>query len=115
MYSSDKTKIEENKIAVALKLKKLMLNEDEIPKISDFINNKLTKHNVLTFYSLANLYKLATISETSLMYIERCFLMVVENQNYLHLDFNLVAKLLSSSELNIDSEVETTTRLKHNN
>ena len=32
--------------------------------------------------------------------------MVVETKNFLHLDFNLIAKILSSSELNIHSEVE---------
>ena len=32
--------------------------------------------------------------------------MVVETQNFLHLDFSLVAKILVSSKLDIHSEVE---------
>ena len=51
-------------------------------------------------------------------FIERCFPIVVDNQNYLHLDFSLVAKILSSSELNIHSEIEVfkaaITWIKHN-
>ena len=117
-YISDNTKIEENELAVTFKLNKLMLNEVENQKISDFLKNKVTKDNVLTVYSLAKLYKLPTISELSLIYIERCFPMVVETQNYLHLEFGFIAKILSSSELNIHSEVEIfnalITWLKHN-
>ena len=45
--------------------------------------------------------------------------MVVETQNFLHLDFNLMLKILASSKLNIHSEVEifnaVITWLKHNN
>ena len=44
--------------------------------------------------------------------------MVVETQNFLHLNFKLVEKILASSELNIHSEVEVfnaaITWLKHN-
>ena len=44
--------------------------------------------------------------------------MVVETQNFLHLDLSNVAKILASSELNIHSEVEifnaVITWLKHN-
>ena len=95
-----------------------MLNKDERLKMFDFIKDKMTNKNVIIFYSLAKLYKKGIISKSSLLYIERCFSMVVETQNFLHLDFNLVAKILASSELNIHSEVEifnaVITWLKHN-
>ena len=83
-----------------------MLNENESLKISDYLKDKMTIDNAPFFYSLANLYKLATAFEFSLSYIQRCFAMVVESQNFLHLDFNLVAKILDSSELNVQSEVQ---------
>ena len=83
-----------------------MINKEESLEIFNLIKDKMTMHNVLTFYSLAKLYKLPTVFEKSLLYIERCFQMVVKTQNYLHLDFSIVAKILSSSELNIHSEVE---------
>ena len=111
-------RIEEDELSVALKLNKLMLNEDENLKVLNWMKDKVAKNNVLTIYSLAKLYKLANFSDSSLLYIERCFQIVVETQNFLHLDFNLVVKILSSSELNIHSEVEVFNSaiawLKHN-
>ena len=83
-----------------------MLNEHENQTISNFRKVKMTVHNVVTFYSLAKLYNLALIFASSMSFIERLFPMIVETQNFLHLDFNLVAKILDSSELNIHSEVE---------
>ena len=83
-----------------------MINKDKRLKIFDFIKDKMSKDNVLTFYSLAKLYKLDIIYKSSLLYIERCFPMVVENRNSMHLDFSVVTKILESFELNIHSEVE---------
>ena len=108
----------ENEFVVTLKLNKMMLNEQESQKIFKILKDKMTTHNVLTFYSLAKIYKLGIISESGLLYIERCFPMVVETQNFLHLDFSIVVKILESSELNIHTEVEVFnaafTWLKHN-
>ena len=107
IYFIDKPRIEVSDLTDALKLNKLMLNEDNELKVYHFKRGKLlTKDNVLTIYSVAEHYKLASLSKLSLNYIERCFQIVVENQNYLHLDFRIVAKILNSSELNIHSEVE---------
>ena len=104
--------------SVTLKLNKLMLNEDENSNIFNCMKDKVTKNNVLTIYSLAKFYKLANFSDSSLLYIERCFQMVVKTKNFLHSDFSIVAKILSSSELNIHSEVKifnaVFTWLKHN-
>ena len=77
MYSSDTISIKEDEISVTFKLNRLMLN-DKNPKLSNRMKNKFTKNNVLTIYSLAKLYKLATFSEACLVYIERCFSIVVE-------------------------------------
>ena len=102
----DVPNIKEHEVILALKIDKLLQKEDTIIKISKIIEDKLTVKNVLTFYCLAKYYNLTTISESYLLYIERCFPMVVETQNFLHLNFKLVAKILASSELNIHSEVE---------
>ena len=83
-----------------------MLNKDESLKMFDIIKDKMTNNNVICFYSLAKLYTQNTISKSSLLYIERCFPMVVETQNFLHLDFSIVAEILGNSELDIHSEVE---------
>ena len=110
--------MKEHEILLALKINKVLQKEDTIMKINKVLRNKFTVKNVVTLYSLAKCYNLATISESSLLYIERCFPMVNETQNFLHLDFSIVAKILSSSELNIHSEVEIFNAviawLKHN-
>ena len=59
-----------------------MLNEDENVNILDFNKEKIALENVLTFYSLAKLYKLPNDSKSSLSNIERWFPMVVENHNF---------------------------------
>lgn len=42
----------------------------------------------------------------SLCYIQRCFTSVCETENFLELDFNRITFILSSSQLNITSELE---------
>ena len=82
------------------------------------MQDKISVENAATFYTLAKLFNLLSANKFSLNYIERCFPMVVETKNFIHLDFSLVAKILASSELNIHTEVEifnaAFTWLKHN-
>ena len=75
-------------------------------KINKSIKNNITIQNVIFYYCLAKTHKLIDSSHFSFEYIERCYPMVVETQNFLYLDLNLVLKILSSSELNIHSEVQ---------
>ena len=95
-----------------------MLDEVKNPNTSYFKEDKVTKDIVLTFYILAKRYKLSTIFKSSLNFIEHCFPMVVETQNFLELDFSSVSKILASSKSNIHSEVEifdwVITWIKHN-
>ena len=83
-----------------------MPNEDKNIKICKIIQEKKSVENLLTFYTLAKFYSLDTIAKSSFTHIERCFQSVAESQNFLHLNFGLVEKILNSSELNIHSEVE---------
>ena len=110
--------VKEHEMVFLIKTNKLLQKDDASVKISEVIQDKIAVKNVLTFYNLSKLYNIAFISESSLLYIERCFPMVCETQNFLHLEFSIVAKILSSSELNIHSEVEIflalTKWLKHN-
>ena len=114
----DVQKMKEHEIVLALKVINHLQKENTIMKISKILQDKLTVKNVVAFYSLAKCYNIETISKSSLLFIERCFPMVVETQNFLHLDFSNLAKILASSELNIHSEVEifdaAITWLKHN-
>ena len=83
-----------------------MLNEDTDIEIFKNFQKKVTAQNVLFFYSISKIFYFARIGEFSLRYIERCFPMIVDTRNFLHLDFIIIEKLLGSSELNIHSEAE---------
>ena len=83
------------------------------------IDDKVTIRNISIFYNLANLYNFSSLAETTLNYIQRCYTMVVKTQSFLELSFKQVAKIFSSSELNIHSEIEVFNAainwLKHKN
>ena len=102
----DETKIKEKKLVIALKKDKLMLNENESMKIYEYLQDKIAVENVLTFYSLAKVFKIYKAAKSCFIYIERCFAMLVETQNFLHLNFDHIVEILASSELDIHSEVE---------
>ena len=114
----DEKDVKEHEIILAFKINKFLLKEETSAKIYQLIKNKIALDNVFSIHSLAKLHQIATVSDLSLGYIERCFPMVVETQNFLHLDFSIVAKIFTSSELNIHSEVEifiaAINWLKHN-
>ena len=93
-----------------------MLKEDL--ELNKHINGKITVNNVIMFYTVAKIYTLSSDAKFGLKFIELCFPMVVETNNFLHLDINHVAKILASSELDVHSEVEVFNAakawLKHN-
>ena len=89
-----------------LQFNKLMLNKDVQIKISDYIQDKINIKNVITLLQLAKLFKSAALSKPALYYTESCFKLLFESKNFLELDYSIVAKLLASSELNIDTEIE---------
>ena len=84
----------------------LLLDENTEKKISNHIKRKINVQNATTYFNLAKNFKLFSLSQLSLDYIERCFTMVVDSHNFLELDDTLVAKILSSSKLNTDTELE---------
>ena len=61
---------------------------------------------MLTFYNLTVFFKLNNLSKFTLSYIQRCFTMTVDTENFLNLEFRSVAKILSCSELNVTSELK---------
>ena len=63
------------------------------------------KNNFL-YYTVAAIFNLSNLAKTSMSYVERCFLMVAETNNFLQVDFALVKKILQSSNLHITSEFE---------
>ena len=70
------------------------------------IKNKVDAKIVATYYQIASLFKFTELVKPALCLIQRCFAFVCANDNFLELNFSLIAKIISSSELRIDSEVE---------
>ena len=103
---TEKLHVEEDKIVLSMKINKVFLDEVEENKTYCFITPKVTINNCLVNYYLSNIFKVPRLSEELLCLIERCFSAVAESSNFLYLNFILVSKILASSGLNIDSELQ---------
>ena len=102
----DGKKLDNNEIIFAFKQTKRLLKEDMNIKISGCMEAKITVENVITFYNLARLYQLTVLAEIAFSYIERCFQKLMDTENFLELDYNIVKRILISSNLHINSELE---------
>ena len=89
-----------------LKSKKILLLHDVEKKNFNRTEKKVRNRNVATFYQIATIFNFDKLEKFSLCYIERCFPIVCKKNNFKNLSLALFAKIISSSELNIDSEVE---------
>ena len=83
-----------------------MLVEDEARKKHKLIESKLNIKNTAVIYSVSQLFNCSIVSKALLEFIERCFPMFVDSTSFLELDYKHILKILSTSELNIDSEME---------
>ena len=90
----------------SLKTNNILLDEAKANVICKQMESKVNIKNVTILYSISQLFKLSNLLKISLSFIERCFPIVAESKNFLELDFVRVGKILSSSELNIDSELQ---------
>ena len=66
---------------------------------------KIVKH-VLMIYQLTKLFNLSSLNETAFSYIERCYTIVAETDNFYQLNFNLVLKIIVNSGLHLTSEIQ---------
>ena len=99
-----------------LKLNNFLFIEDK--EFTKCMLDKVNFKNAITFYSVAKTNNLFSVAGMSIRLIEMCFPMLIKTENFSQLDFDCVVKIISSSELNIHSEVEifdsANTWLKHN-
>ena len=89
-----------------MKEKKILLLNDLDHKNFERIEKKISNRNVATFYQIASIFNFTELQIFSLCYIERCFRMVFKKKNYKILGFAQIARIISSSKLHIDSEME---------
>ena len=90
-----------------------VLNVNDILLYNDFENNdfkeitsKINVENIAMYYQIAKLFNCTQLNKLASSYVERCFTIVCETPNFLELDFIMVSKILGSSELRLDSELE---------
>ena len=81
-------------------------NEKLTPMLFDVIKDKLDIKNILVFLTLFDSFKISDLKIATLNYIYRSFTIITDTLNFLELDFQLIAKILSSSQLSITSEFE---------
>ena len=89
-----------------IKSNKLLLRKTAENKINKKFVDKVNFQNVLTVYSLTKVFNLQNLTKKTLPYIESCFTMLVETQNFLQLGYSLAAEILGSNNLHITSELE---------
>ena len=53
-----------------------------------------------------NLFKTSNLKNSINSYIERCFSIVSDNENFLEKDYKFLSKILASSEFHITLEIE---------
>ena len=70
------------------------------------VHNVAKYHFVCLFYQLSSFYNLSDFKNDALNYIYRWFTIIAKIDNFQHLEFNNIIRILSSSELNISSELE---------
>ena len=92
----------------ALKLIKLLLNDNLLSTAIKGIREKLQIQNAVLFYQLASNFNLPSLNITVFRYISRCFSMVVETESFQELDVNSVSKLLVSSGLQLIQKLKFT-------
>ena len=83
-----------------------MLVEDEARKKHKLIESKLNIKNTAVIYSVSQLFNCSVMLKALLELVEQFFPMFFDFTSFLELDFKHILKIVSTSELNIDSEME---------
>ena len=90
----------------AINVTKHSLNGHLNSVVFENFSENLKIQNAAFFYQLALIFNLPGLQITVFRYIERCFTIIVESESFLELDSKTISKILASSSLQIDSEVE---------
>ena len=89
-----------------LKGNNILLSEELEMELCSYIEGLMNYRSVSSFYQLSTFVHLPNLGRITMRYIERCFVMVAETENFLELDYNFVAKIFSSPQLEVSSEYE---------
>ena len=79
-----------------LKMSKILLCENRTNKVQKVLKNKTTFKSVATYYEIAAIYGLHSLSKDLLCYIERFFTAAAETKNFLELSCKDILKFFSA-------------------
>ena len=82
------------------------MNEDVESSLNDYIKKNVKNNKVTLYCQLAHIFEITELVKTTIAYIHRCFTEVADSQEFFELSFYLVSKILSSSQLEVTSEME---------
>ena len=89
-----------------MKVNSILISEEFKSESLMQIRQKVNFINAITFYQVTKLFSFKKFAKLCFRYVERFFTILYESDNFLQLDYNLVKKILSSSELLVDSELD---------
>ena len=90
----------------ATRLNKLSLSKNAISTVCTTLKEKIQIKNAASVYQFVNLFNLFCLQNSTLSYLERCFSIISDNESFLELEYNFISKILASSGLLINSEIE---------
>ena len=96
----------EAQLISVLKVDTLLLKTKAEKLLLKIFRKKINIQIAATYCDFANTFRLCSLNFYTVRYVERFFTSIVGTQNFLDLSYNLLAKILSSSQLEIASEIE---------
>ena len=93
-------------IITAIRLNKLSLNQKGCSIIWKTLKEKLKINNAASVYQLVNFFNLSSLKNSTISHIERVFTIVSDDKSFLELELDFISKILASSELLVNSEIE---------
>ena len=106
---SGQTKLDEHKIIPIVKTSKIFLEDSKQRNLCKMLKEKITKLDLkrsLAIFQWSKTYELTGLYEPTFRYIERCFNFLTNDKNFLEINFNNIRKILISSQLNVDFELD---------
>ena len=98
--------MDDEKFVRAFKTNSILLSEELENELCNYIESTINYKNASIYYKLTSVVHLPKFVKVVLRYIEYCFSLFVETKNLLEMDYKFVAKILSSSNIDITSEIE---------
>ena len=89
-----------------LKSNIISLDDDLSNDTLNELRKKISFKKVITYYQVSNHFKSKNLDVRCFSYIKRLFTTISDDTNFLELEYNQVVKIISSSELVIDSQLE---------